>query len=390
MNVYILELAKALALAGHQVDMYTRCQHESNPHVVNVMPNLRLVHVLAGPPASINKKLLGQYIPEFVRNLCAHVKANDLTYDILHCHYYLSGLIGLEINKRAQKKLPIVMSFHTLALMKNLVARDEVEKEELERIDAEKKLAQAVSSIIAPSQSDSEYLQYLYDTNPTKISVIPPGVDLNHFHPIEKATAKKKVKAEANEKIILFVGRIEPLKGLDLLLYAMKILVKRNPSIRLTLWIVGGDVSQDESEWSKQLKMLSRLRKILHIALHVKFISQQHQKDLPMYYNAAELVVMPSHYESFGIVALEAMACGIPVITTNVTGVSSLINTERQSLITSVNNPLLLASQIENLLYKPDERAAISKKLLQNVQQLDWKFIVKKIIRVYDTAISVK
>lgn len=385
MNVYVLELSKALALNGVDVDMYTRAQDETNPHIEEITPHLRLIHLPAGPKHMIEKKKLIDYIPEFVDAFLAFTKQNDLAYDVLHCHYYLSGLIGVEINKKREKKLPIVMTFHTLALMKNLVARDELEKEELERINAEKMLTQEVDKILVPSDSEKNYLEYLYQADIRKVVVIPPGVDIDFFRPMDKIEAKAAVGAKIEDKILLFVGRIEPLKGLDMLMYALKVLIMKNPELSVCLWIVGGDILQKQELWSHQLKMLQQLKEVLHLTTRVRFVGQKTQEELPTYYNAAEMVIMPSHYESFGMVTLEAMACGIPVITTNVAGVSQLIDKTHTSLITSVNNPLLLASQIKYLLTDDKAHTQISNDLREKAQGLSWSIIVKEIIAVYES-----
>ncbi len=383
MNVSVLELSKELARLGYTVDMYTRCQHPSNPEQVVIYPNLRLIHLKDGAEKPVLKKELINYIPEYIKSYLSFTKKYKLSYDILHCHYYLSGLIGLKINENSSNQLPIIMSFYTLALMKNLVARDELEKEEIRRINAEILLTEKSKKIIAPSDSEMQYLQYLYNTPKEKIIVIPPGVDVNHFKPLDKNEAKKKIGLEKEAKLILFVGRIEPLKGLDMLLYAIKVLVMKKPDLNICLWVVGGDVSQKPHLWSKQLKTLEQLRKALHISMVVHFVGQRSQKELPYYYNASEVVIMPSHYESFGLVALEAMACGIPVITTNVAGVSNLIDEKHRSLITTVNNPLLLASQIEFLLTNNIAHKEISKDIFRKAQDLSWSNIAKKTIEVY-------
>jgi D-inositol-3-phosphate glycosyltransferase len=168
-----------------------------------------------------------------------------------------------------------------------------------------------------------------------------------------------------------------------MLLYAMKILVEKNPQLDICLWIVGGDVSQEKAKWSKELQRLERLRHQLKLTSQVHFAGQQSQDSLPYFYNAAEVVVLPSHYESFGMAAAEAMACGIPVITTNVAGISSLLDAKYSSLLTSVNNPLLLAAKIEKLLINPDKRRQLSHEVHQVVQDLNWSSVASQVLDVY-------
>jgi len=377
MNVYVLELSRQLARLGNHVDIFTRSVDPNNTYIVNVEQGLRVIHLVAGPQMMVSKKELFPFIPAFIKSYQKFRQKEQIIYDILHCHYYLSGLIGNEIG-------PYIMSFHTLALMKNLVARSEEEKEDVHRIEVERFLITKATKIIAASENEGKYLEYLYDTPKEKIVVIPPGVDTELFRPMDSAVAKEHIHVPLTQKLILFAGRIEPLKGIDVLLYAMKIVLAKNPSYPVCLCIVGGDISQPSSAWSQTHRALDDLRKLLGLTASVTFVGQKPQHELPYYYNAADMVVMPSHYESFGMAALEAMACGVPVITTNVTGISSLIDEKHASLITTVNNPLLLASQIEYFLHQPHKRAEIGASLRKNVMDLSWSHIANKMDSVYD------
>lgn len=384
MNVYVLELSKQLVKLGYIVDVFTRSQDPGQPHIVQVMENLRVIHLAAGREKSIPKKQLPEHIPEFVKSYLSFVQKENDEYDLLHCHYYMSGLIGISINRSLKDPIPFVITFHTLALMKNLVARSELEREEKARIDAELSLAKATDAIIAPSISDKQYLEYLYGCPEEKIYIVPPGYDENIFKPIEKNFAKKHIGADKDHKIVLFVGRIEPLKGIDALIYAIKILFEKNPNLKVCLWIVGGDVSQSYKNWSKELKKLENLRKVLHITTSVKFVGQKTQEELPYYLSAAELVVIPSHYESFGMATLEAMACGTPVVTTNSSGISSLFDESFDELVTSANNPLLLASQMEHLLINEAEHEMYRRQVRKSVRNLTWENVTKRIECIYE------
>ncbi|HYD35801.1 MAG TPA: glycosyltransferase [Vitreimonas sp.] len=383
MNVYVLELSTQLAKLGHTIDVFTRSQDLDNPKIVQVHDHLRVIHIPAGPEQPVPKKELRQYLPEFVKNVHGFIAKEKLNYDVLHSHYYLSGLAGIEINQHLSQPLPHLLTFHTLALMKNLVARTESEAENSDRIQAEFELVKTVDMIIAPSETEREYLHYLYKAEAQKITIIPPGVDTSLFKPMPKEAAKIHISADPNHKVILFVGRIEPLKGIDALLYALKIFKVRNPDSSACLWIVGGDVSQTKTSWSSELKKLEQLRRTLDLETSVHFVGQKHQHELPYYYNAADVVVMPSHYESFGMAALEALACGVPVITTNVTGISNILDDEHTALISTVNNPLLLASQMEAVLNCDDCDDLESNTLRQRVKGLDWKLVAQEITKRY-------
>lgn len=381
MNVYVYELAQNLGNLGIKVDVITRSQDKNNKKIVEVSKNFRVIHLIAGPQASIHKNTLITFIPQFVAELSKFISEEKLIYDVIHAHYYQSGVVALNIKQAALPSTPLVMTFHTLALMKNLVARSPAEFDSQDRIDAEFLLTKKANIIITPSESDKQYLHYLYEVPESKIIEIPPGVNADIFQPMSKSQAKKHIKVKGKEKIILFVGRIEPLKGIDVILYALKILRSENVAIRLL--IVGGDVSQHITKWSPQLKQLEQLSRFLKISAFVDFVGQRPQHELLYYYNAAEIVVMPSHYESFGMAAAEAMACGTPVITTNVTGISNLIDELRSTQITTVNNPLLLASQINRLLTNQQLYEKIRTASIKNTRELCWDSIARKTLEVY-------
>lgn len=378
LNVYVLELCKQLARKGYIIDIFTRSQDKTHQKIVQVENNLRVIHLVAGEEKEIEKKKLINFLPEFLTNLFNFIDENKLTYDLVHAHYYLSGIIGLEIKEKY--KIPLFVTFHTLALMKNLVARNESETEDLERIESELLLVKKTDKIITTSVRDARYLATLYSCPEEKISVLMPGINLKIFSPQDKIKAKQIICARPDHKLILFVGRIEPLKGIDVLLYAMKILFE-NPRLHLCLWILGGDISGKSDKWPKELKRLDKLRQLLNISTEVTFVGRKHQNELPNYYNAAEIVILPSHYESFGIVALEAMACGIPVITTDTTGIADLFDKD-SLLITSANNPLMLADKIKHLLADGNEYQKISREVLKKARKLSWENIAEKFVEI--------
>lgn len=382
-NVYVLEVSKELGKQGFLVDIFTRSQSLTEPKVVKISDKVRVIHLKAGVEKPIPKKLLPQYIDEFVENFYKFVLSENLSYDILHCHYYLSGLAGILMQKKLNKRVPFFMTFHTLGLMKNLVARDELEREENTRIQAELDLADKSDCIIASSKIDKEYLVYIYNVKDSKVKAVNPGVDTSLFRPLDKIKSKSLIQADKDHKIILFVGRIEPLKGIDVLLYAMKIFHEKNPKLRVCLFVVGGDVSQKRSLWTKELKKLDEIRKLLNLETSVKFVGRKSQQKLPYYYNASEFVLMPSHYESFGMAALEAMACGVPVITTNVAGISGIFDKDHEKLITSANNPLELSEKMEYLLTNKSAHDNLSREVRERVQNLTWENVAKRILNIY-------
>ena len=382
MNVYVLELCKQLAKIGYIIDIYTRSQNKNSEKTVNVQRNLRVIHIIGGKEESIEKNKLIDLIPDFSKNLCGFIDQNKIVYDLIYSHYYLSGIIGLKI--RGKYNLPLFVTFHTLAIMKNLVARDGSEREDIRRIESELLLTKKAEKIIATSALDAKYLTTLYSCPKRKIDILTPGVNLKVFNPKDKIVSKEIIGAKKNHRLILFVGRIEPLKAIDVLLYAMKILLENNPKMRLCLWILGGDTRGKTEGWSRELKRLEKLRKLLDIATEVTFVGRKRQNQLPDYYNASEIIILPSHYESFGIVALEGMACGVPVITTDTTGIAGFFDKKYPSLITPANNPLLLAEKIKHLLTNESEYSHISREVLLDASNLTWENIAEKFIKILE------
>lgn len=382
MNIYVLELCKQLAAKGLEIDIFTRSQDKNDQEIVNVAKNLRVIHIKAGKEEEIEKKKLINYIPEFVDNIYGFINKNKLTYDLVYSHYYLSGIIGLQIKEKF--KIPLFVTFHTLALMKNLVARSESEREDIKRIEYEILFTKKADRIIATSVSDAEYLITLYGCPKSKISILTPGVDLKLFKPKDKVKAKQIAGISKDHKLILFVGRIEPLKGIDVLLYGMKVLSENNPQMKLSLWILGGVIDGNFNSWSKELKRLDQLKKLLRISATVTFVGRKHQDELPDFYNASDIVILPSHYESFGITALEAMACGTPVIATDTVGIAGLFDKKHTGLITSANNPLLLAEKIKYLLTNEKDYQKVSHEVLEKVKELSWKNLAGKFVNIIE------
>ncbi len=383
MNVSVMELSRALVKMGHIVDVYTRIQSDKSEKIVKVMENFRVIHVAAGPTHTTKKDLIN-YVSEFAKNIAEFMQTNQISYDLFHSHYYLSGLTALTLKKQYGIHIPHIATFYTLAMMKNLVARTELEREETARITAEKEIALSADLLLAPCTVEKDYLHYLYNAPLDHIAIVSPGVNTSIFRPIDKKIARNHIHADMNHKIILFVGRIEPLKGIDTLLYAVKILKVKNPHQQICLCIVGGEKEQSAG-WRtkpKELEKLKDLQKILNIETSVTFIPQQSQTELPYYYNAADVVVMPSHYESFGMTALEAIACGTPVITTNVTGIATLIDGNYKKLIVPASNPLALASQIEKVLQQ-EENQNIQHQLTESIHNFTWDVVAKKIASCY-------
>ena len=361
MNVYVRDLTRQLGRMGIHVDVFTRSQDEHVPHVLHDLGyGNRVVHVPAGPEHPIPKQELTDYVPEFVRGIEYFACEKNLKYDIIHSHYWMSGVAAGALSD-AWGGTPIVHMFHTLGEMKNRIARSAEEREGAYRINGEKQVLRRADRIVVATLAELTQLRFLYKANDRKLVVIPPGVDVSHFYPIPADEAKLFVGLKPDDRMILFVGRIEPLKGVDTLIEAMSCLQwKEKQPVHLA--IIGGDPSASPEEMSAEMARLQKLCDDLAVGQTVVFLGKRDQDKLPYYYSAAELVVMPSHYESFGMVALEAMACGTPVIASEVGGLAYLVRDGETGFTIPDGEPEALCEKISWLLREltaspEDERA---------------------------------
>ena len=366
MSIYIRELARELNNQGHFVDVYTRVHDPRDPQFVSLGQNARLIHLRAGEEKAIPKLSVYSYLPEFAYNLEKFRKQNSLKYDLVFSHYWLSAWVGEYLQQRWN--VPHIIMFHTLGAIKNAIGIGEIEPEL--RIETERDLARNCHRIIASTEKEKEKLISHYDASPERISVIPCGVNLELFQPMDKASAKQQLGFN-DRKIILFVGRIEPLKGINQLLKAMPYL----PNIRgARLVIIGGDEHSQH-----ELDCLEKLSSELHIQDSVTFLGRMKQEQLPCFYNAADVCVVPSYYESFGLVALESLACGTPVVVNDVGNFKNIIRQGKTGYVLADNAPPHLAEKISLLLAKPNGDASYALSLRTSVSKFSWVNVAKAI-----------
>lgn len=383
MNVYVRDFARTLGCFGIDVDVYTRSQDDCQPMIKRELgPGGRVIHVPAGPERPIPVGEISQYLDEFAANVVDFAAAEGIEYDLIHSHYWLSGLVAEKL-RSAWGPRPIVHMFHTLGHMKNQIAQDDSERAPQERLDGEAHVVQIADRIIAATPAEESQLVELYGADERKIAIIPPGVDLARFHPIPKDEAKRRVGIPCGDHNILFAGRIEPLKGIDTLLRAISILQDRHPAAveNTCVAIIGGD------PWANDLDdEMARLQALRHdLGIHdlVTFLGAKDQDVLPAYYAAAEMVVMPSHYESFGMVALEAMAMGTPVIASEVGGLAHLVQHGVNGFHVPSRDPEALAARILHLLQDKELRARLGTQARRYAQDFAWETITARMIDVY-------
>ncbi|MBP1692662.1 MAG: putative glycosyltransferase [Chloroflexi bacterium] len=385
MNVYVRELTRQLGKLGIAVDVFTRSQDEHVPHVLHDLGyGNRVVHIPAGPESPLPKQELSDHIPEFIQGILDFAETKNLTYDLIHSHYWLSGIAGEAL--KSVWHIPMIQMFHTLGLMKQRVARLPGEAEGDYRIQGEREVLRTSDRIIAATQAELAQLQWLYQADARKISIIPPGVDLSRFYPIPADEAKEFIGVPPCDKMLLFVGRIEPLKGIDTLIKALALM--RQENVFVCLSVIGGEVDGDEEEPNAEMSRLKSMREDAGVGDLVTFLGKRSQHTLPYYYSAAEAVVVPSFYESFGMVALEAMACGTPVVASQVGGLAFLVQDGITGFTVPVDDPQALSNRLTELVKNPILRQTMSAQAVALAQNFGWDKIASRIVEVYTSLIN--
>lgn len=385
MNVYVREIARFLGRRGVAVDVFTR---EDSPEVkgriAKINDNARLVYLPAGPPEFLESSALYPHLPQFRDALLAFIDEHELVYDVVYSHYWLSGWVARAL-KQAYA-LPFVQMFHTLGRMKDRISDAEQPEGEAKipleernmRVAVETEIIKDASRLIAATPAEQQQLLWLYRADRRQIQILPPGVDLSHFKPMPRDHARTELGLAEDERMFLFVGRIERLKGIETILQALLVLRQNHPDLLQGVWvhIVGGDLDEPAPE-------ISRLRRLCtEMALDdvLRFVGARGHEVLPTYYNAAEALIMPSDYESFGMVALEAMACGTPVIASEVGGLAFLIEDYETGLHVPVRDPVALAERIRVLLQHPEKRQEMGKRAKEAATAYGWSQIVAQLI----------
>ncbi len=390
MNVYVRELTRALGERGIRVDVFTRSQDDCQPMVVHDLGyDNRVIHIPAGPEKPLRPIEVADYVEEFALGIDAFVKAEESHYDLIHSHYWLSGLTAERLTELWGNQVPVVQMFHTLGHMKNRIATDVAQEVDPRRTSGETHvITDVVSKLVAPTEAEMWQLINLYGAEREAIEIVSPGVDLTRFEPIDQVAAKAEIGVDCGQKLILFAGRIERLKGIDTLLRAMSVLEAWHPeAVKDTcVVIVGGDPWNDDPD--SEMYRLRQITDELGLDNQVAFVGAKDQMMLPYYYSAADIIIMPSHYESFGMVALEAMAMGRPVIASEVGGLAHLVKHDFNGLHVPSRDPEALAASIHELLSRDHYRELLGRQAREYAQQYSWDSIAAQIIGVYDAALT--
>jgi len=368
MNVYVRELVSALAQAGVECTTYTRATRPDLPDVVQVEPGHRVVHIPAGP-YDLAKEQLPSVLAEFGDAVVDHLK-NDSPADVLHANYWLSGLVAHRI--KHELDLPFVSTFHTLAKVK--AEGGDLEPEWRERAEAEI-IGCADAICVSCTEEERQFLR-LYGEPAGKIEIIAPGVEHAFFAPGDRAGARNAVGLPVDSPVLLFVGRIQPLKGPDV---AVRALAALNRPEALLL-IVGG---ASGLEGAGEMRYVQELITELGVEGQVRFIEPQPHHILSTYYRAADVVLVPSRSESFGLVALEASACGIPIVASGVGGLLTLVDHGDNGFLVHDRDPQLYAQYIAKILDDPEQAASMGRRGAARARQYTWGFAAARLRRVY-------
>ena len=375
MNVYVSALAQALNTIGLEIDIFTR-SHSVHNHIEELNSSTRVIHLADGSSEQKPSALISS-APEFTKQLLGYIDSHQAKYQIVHSHYWLSSSIGHEIAKHLD--VAHITTFHTLAKLKMQSGMGSTEP--IERIQAEESLIQSSQHIIAFSQNEKDAIVNFYGGNPDDVTTLPCGVDLAKFKPMDQKESLKQLGL-TDHNVILCVGRLESLKGIDLLINSTPHINSPKP---LKVLIAGGD-----SDIKYRTQHLDSLIDTLQLSNVVRFEGRIAHELLPLYYNAADVCVVPSQYESFGLVALEAMACGTPVIAARVGGLPTIIKHGSTGYLKSWRCPETFANSVEMIMQNPNLQTTMGAKARERAKSMSWSSLADNIYKVYNDMLVVK
>ena len=373
MNVYVREVSRELGRMGVSVDVFTRSQDPSIQRVVRLGERARVIHLAAGAEAPMARERVYDHMDEFVEGVEAWRIAEAIDYDLIHAHYWLSGVAALTLKRRWS--VPVLQMFHTLARLKNRVARSAAELEPLVRVEEETRIVSDADRIVAANVVERAELLRDYGAHASRIATIPCGVDTDLFTPGDRAEARRRLGLD-DRPVLLWVGRIAPIKGLDTLLDTVARLREAGRDMRLL--VVGGEADEPTNGHEASLR-----RRIAALGLgeSVRFVGPQPQSVLPLYYAAADVTVLPSYYESFGMVALEAMACGSPVIASRVGGLVTTVRDGVTGFLVPDGDVEALAERIETLVGDPELRWRLGREGVRWAAQHRWPCVAEAVCK---------
>jgi D-inositol-3-phosphate glycosyltransferase len=382
MNIYVLESAQRMAAMGVSVDIFTRRTDSAQPDIVEISPGVRVRHFDCGH-GTLTKEQLPIHISGLSQEFARIMRTEN--YDVIHSHYWLSGKVAMPAAK--ELGIPLVHTMHTMARVKNLNLAEGETPEPMIRVQGETQVVAAANALIANTDAEGASLVSLYDACPDIVHVVSPGVDLFTFTPDEsRHAARDQIGQPQDALVVSFVGRIQPHKGPEVLIRATSELVKHSPLLRhkLIVNIVGGASGANTEEVDR----LKELTTWLAIDDVVRFSPPVPREDLPQWYRAADLVIVPSYSESFGLVALEAQACGTPVVATAVGGLRTAVADGISGVLVDGHDPKAWSSVISRLLQEPQRRVLLSMGAIEHASHFGWDVTARGTLDIYDQVIS--
>ncbi len=381
MNVYVRDFTRELARRGIHVDVFTRATAADTPYIqYDLGCGCRVINIPAGPQHSVPNDSLAHYLDEFAAGVARFADNYGIRYDLIHSHYWLSGVVAGKLRQN-WGPIPVVHMYHTLGYMKNQIAQNVSEYAAPVRLLGEAHAAHVADVLVAATPSEEQQLMEYYGANPEKIAVVSPGVDLARFEATRQCVARRRLGLPQKQPLVLFVGRIEPLKGVDTLLQATALLQQHAAGLMedTRVAIIGGDPDNPDEEMAR----LQSLWRKLGLQTTVQFLGARDQAQLPDYYAAADMVVMPSHYESFGMVAMEAMAMGTPVIASRVGGLAHLVQDGSTGYLVPPRNPQVLAGRIQKLLLNEPLRRHLGAQAREYARTYSWPNVADRMMQLY-------
>lgn len=379
MNIYVIESAKRIAAMGVDVDIYTRKIDESQPEILEYVPGIRIVHL--DIPVGLKKEELPSAIPALAANFKEKIK--DQNYQVIHSHYWISGKVAMPAAK--EFGIPLVHTMHTMARVKNASLAEGENPEPMIRVQGESQIVAAANALIANTDAEAASLVSLYEACPDTVRVVPPGVDLYNFTP-EGNGARERLNLDPKKLIVSFVGRIQPHKGPEILIRAIQELLSHNPELRAKLHVlIAGGASGAKNNEDLRLRELVSWLKLDDV---IEFLPPINRDKLPDLYRASDLVCVPSYSESFGLVALEAQACGTPVIASAVGGLRTAVADGISGVLVDGHNPKAWSSVIARLLTEPQRRIVLSFGAVEHASHFGWDATARGTLDVYDHLIN--
>lgn len=384
-NLYVGQVAKALAAMGYDVDVFTRRDNEVLPETAEWVKGVRIVHVPAGPPSFVRKEELAPFMDEFTEYVLRFCRCQRKPYDVIHANFWMSGLVAANVKRVLG--IPFVITFHALGRVRRQHQRQADEFPET-RFEVEDRIVAEADHIIAEAPQDEDDLIRLYHADPSKITIVPCGFDPTEMWPINKALARISLGLAPDQRVILYVGRMVPRKGVETVIRGFADAYHHH-HISAQLLIVGGESEQPDPVVTPEIGRLQRMAREEQISDHVTFVGRRGRDVLKYYYSAADIFTTTPWYEPFGITPVEAMACGTPVVGSNVGGIKYTVRDNETGYLVPPHDPKALAEKVAHLSHHPKLLDAMGRQAIQRANDFfTWTKVAQALARLYETVIS--